>query len=76
MSRIVRSLEDSRFVTCDINPQDKRKIDVTITDSGRLSYEKFRKSKLQSILDALERLTEEERMQFMELLRKMTGVPS
>src|SRR5271154_2469917 len=36
MSRVIRSLENRQvaFITCRINPQDKRKIDVCLTEAG------------------------------------------
>src|SRR5688500_10499611 len=36
MSRLIRSLEGrtSPLVTCRINPQDKRKVDVQLTEAG------------------------------------------
>ena len=73
MSRIMRSLEDAKFVTAGINRQDKRKIDVTITEAGQRACEKFRRAKLGRIIDALEKLTEDERSQFLALLHRMTS---
>ena len=76
MSRILRSLEEAKFVTCAINPQDKRKVDVTISKAGRKSFEAFREAKLGNIIQSLERLTSEERSQFLVLLHKMMSQPS
>jgi len=45
---------------------------VAITDPGRRAFEKLRDVKLRRTIEALQRLTEEERGQFMALLTKMT----
>jgi DNA-binding MarR family transcriptional regulator len=73
MSRIVRSLEEAGCITCEINPDDKRRINVTMTDNGRDAFQGFREAKLRTILAALNRLTDEEKAQFMMLLNKMAG---
>lgn len=72
MSRILRSLESKGLVACDINPGDKRKVDVTITKTGKRVHSSYRKAKLIPIINALDRLSEAERSQFMALVQKMT----
>ncbi len=73
MSRIVRNLESEGLVKCEINPDDKRKINLLITPAGRRSYQKFHDAKLKPLLVALDRLTSDERTQFMNLANKMMG---
>ena len=73
MSRILRRLEGGGFVTSDINREDRRRIDITITESGRAVHAKYRKAKLAPILAALERLSSEERAAFMQLVNKMSA---
>ena len=71
MSRLLRRLETAGFIRCQINRQDKRKIDVLITPAGRRAHAAYRQAKLTPIIAALERLTPEERAQFMELIQRM-----
>jgi DNA-binding MarR family transcriptional regulator len=73
MSRLLRRLESAKFVTSDINPEDRRRVDITITDSGRAVHARYRKAKLAPIIAALDHLTENERAQFMALVHKMTS---
>ena len=73
MSRMVRRLESAGFVRSAINPQDRRKVDVAITDSGRQVHGKYRRAKLAPVIEALDRLTAAERGQFMALVEKMSG---
>src|SRR5271156_5122894 len=49
MSRIIRSLEtafDKPLIHCQLNQNDKRRIDVAITDEGQRIYENFRAARL------------------------------
>ncbi len=72
MSRIIRSLENKgskSFVQCRINPADKRKIDVTLTPAGREAHRLYREIKLGTIQKFLQALSEEDRAEFMRLLR-------
>jgi DNA-binding MarR family transcriptional regulator len=72
MSRVIRSLEskgDQPLISCKINPEDKRKIDVELTDAGREAHAAYRKSKLGSIQKMLESLPENDRNEFMRILR-------
>jgi len=71
MSRIVRNLEDAGFASGSINPDDKRKVNISVTKKGKQVYTKYRKAKLGPLIDALERLTPNERSQFMSLIHKM-----
>src|SRR5262245_66398985 len=43
MSRIIRALEtrDRPLISCRINSQDKRKIDVALTPAGRLAFQEY-----------------------------------
>lgn len=73
MSRLVRSLEDAGFVTCELNSADRRRVNLTITKTGRKAHEKYREAKLAPIVQALERLTADEREQFMTFVEKMAA---
>lgn len=74
MSRIVRSLEDkdgTTLITCEINPQDRRRIDVSLTATGQKARESFRHARLGLTMEILRELSLEDREEFMRLLRLM-----
>ncbi|MHC4441784.1 MAG: MarR family winged helix-turn-helix transcriptional regulator [Planctomycetota bacterium] len=73
MSRIVRSLEnkaDGALIECKINPDDKRKIDVGLTPAGAKAHQAYREMKLGSIEKLLLALSEQDRQDFMRILRQ------
>ncbi len=72
MSRIVRSLEEHGgrgFVGCKINPSDRRRVDVSLTESGREAHEKFVNARLGSMHDILTVLSPDDREHFMRIMR-------
>lgn len=72
MSRIIRSLEhkaERPLVRCSLNPKDKRKIDVSITDEGREAHHAYQAAKLSTTLLVLSELNEADREEFMRILR-------
>ena len=74
MSRIVRTLEqkgEKPLIRCSINQEDKRKIDVELTDVGREAWQSYRSMKLGSIQKMLESLSENDRSDLMRILRQM-----
>ncbi|HUO09942.1 MAG TPA: hypothetical protein VM008_16680 [Phycisphaerae bacterium] len=74
MSRIIRSLEtnfDKPLIHCQLNQQDKRRIDVSITDEGRRVYEEFRTARLAKTRDILQFLSEEDRKEFVRICRRI-----
>jgi DNA-binding MarR family transcriptional regulator len=74
MSRIIRSLEHkgkNAFVQCAINPDDRRKIDVSITLKGRKAHDAYREARMALVTAILNDLSPEERRQFMHILRRM-----
>ncbi len=73
MSRIVRRLEQVDFITADINPKDKRRVDITLTKAGKHAHKTYRDAKMAPIIEALERLKPKQRAQFMSLVEQMTG---
>ena len=72
MSRIVRSLEnrDRPMVVCKLNPQDKRKIDVTLTEDGVKALSVYSRSRVARILEALREMNEEEQEALAAILEK------
>jgi len=74
MSRVIRSLEDkggSAFISCAINPEDRRKIDVSITPEGLAAFEAYRSARLGMSMKVLAVLTLKEREDFRRILRKL-----
>lgn len=74
MSRVVRSLESKTgepLISCKINAQDKRKIDVELTQAGRDAYQAYRQMKLGSMEKILLTLDDKDRAEFMRMLRIM-----
>ena len=71
MSRVIRNLErksDKPLVACSLNPDDKRKIDVSLTDAGRQAHEAYQSSKLATAIGVLSELDQTDRTDFMRLL--------
>ena len=74
MSRIMRSLEtgfDKPFIRCELNQNDKRKIDVKLTPEGRKAYDDFRQARLTKAVDTLSRLSEQDRVEFVRICRQI-----
>ena len=72
MSRLLRSLEDKNgkvLVESGINPQDRRKVDVAITEAGRKVYDKYRAARRATALQWLQHLDQGDRDSFMRVLR-------
>jgi len=79
MSRIIRSLEDkggAKLVECSINPEDKRKIDVTITSAGKKAYDEYRRRRLYANLELLMRLDRPEQENLKRLLESYRKIIS
>jgi DNA-binding MarR family transcriptional regulator len=77
MSRIIRSLEDREgpCIACQINPKDKRKVNVTLTSDGRKLLEEFREQRLPFLMDMLTQLSDDEQEVLgglIERLRELT----
>jgi DNA-binding MarR family transcriptional regulator len=73
MSRIIRSLENRErpLITCRINPQDKRKIDVALTPAGLSAFQEYQASRVRTIAALLGRLEVEERDDLQRLLTRL-----
>ena len=71
MSRIIRALEEQGgrgYVECKINPQDRRRIDVYLTEAGQKAHGAYRSVRLKSMYQILEILPPEDRLNFMRIL--------
>lgn len=73
MSRIIRSLEmrEQSLISCRINPHDKRKIDVALTDAGRAACQEYQTSRIASIVQFLSKMSEDDLDALNILLGKM-----
>jgi DNA-binding MarR family transcriptional regulator len=73
MSRIIRSLEmrEQPLISCRINPNDKRKIDVVLTASGQMAYNDYQTSRLASITHFLSKLSDDDLDNLGTLLARM-----
>ena len=76
MSRIIRSLEsrDQPLVACRINPLDKRKVDVSLTQAGERTLGEYRRHRVARILDILRDLEENDRDQFAEIMDRIRDI--
>lgn len=76
MSRIIRSLEnrDRPTVTCRLNPQDKRKIDVTMTEEGMKLLGEYSRHRVARILDVLRELQEDEQEALATIVERVRDI--
>src|SRR3979411_193844 len=70
MSRIIRSLEDrdQPLITCRINPQDKRKIDVCLTPAGEKTLTEYQSQRVRGIAALLRDLPEADQAELSRVL--------
>lgn len=74
MSRIIKGLEtkyDEPLISCTINPDDKRKIDVRLTDTGNRACDEFRNAKIDDTRQALAKLPPEDLEQLDRITRTL-----
>jgi DNA-binding MarR family transcriptional regulator len=76
MSRVIRSLEnrDLPLISCRINPQDKRKIDVCLTEAGEKALLGYQAVRVRRIAELLQDLPEEDQENVTHLLDKLRGL--
>lgn len=77
MSRVIRSLEAKAgkpLIHCRINPKDKRKIDVTLTDAGKKAHQAFREARLAATIDLVSDLTPADRAEFMRIMQQIKTI--
>ncbi len=75
MSRIIRGLEnrEAPCIQCQINTHDKRKIDVTLTDSGARALSDYEQMRIHGITEVLRNMPEEERDELNRVVEKLRG---
>jgi DNA-binding MarR family transcriptional regulator len=74
MSRVIKALEqryDEKLVLCAINPQDKRKIDVSITPTGRRAVAAYRRAKITAMTQSLRSLSDGDLTAFVQIVDKI-----
>jgi DNA-binding MarR family transcriptional regulator len=74
MSRVIRSLESKvakPLVRCEINSQDKRRVDVYLTELGQQARNEYRNARLASSLAILGSLSDGDRREFMRILSQI-----
>ena len=69
--RALENKEGDALITCEINAQDRRRIDVSLTAVGRKAYRAYRQVRLRLTMDILSELSPADREEFMRLLRLM-----
>lgn len=76
MSRIIRSLEgrERPLIQCEINPNDKRKINVRLTSEGEHALGDYLSPRLQVLQQLLNRLNTDERHDLANLLQRVTHI--
>ena len=76
MSRIIRSLETrpGPMISCRINPNDKRKIDVRMTEAGEKALMEYEAVRVRRIAELLQDLSDDEQSGLVHLLERVRGL--
>lgn len=76
MSRIIRSLETRAgpLITCRINSNDKRKIDVRMTEAGEKALAEYEAVRVRRISELLGDLSEDDQGSLVHLLERVRGL--
>jgi DNA-binding MarR family transcriptional regulator len=76
MSRIIRSLDHRPvpLIACNINPTDKRKIDVALTEAGARALEEYQAVRVRRIAELLQDLPEAEQDCLAQTLGHIRGL--
>lgn len=76
MSRIIRALENRQdsLIACRINPQDKRKIDVCLTEEGEKAISDYQAIRVRRITELIRDLPDEDQDNLIRLLEKVRGL--
>lgn len=72
VTRIVDKLEKKGLVNRELCPTNRRKMDLTITETGKIELEKMDKEVVQLSLDIIEDLSDQEVTTLTHLLGKLT----
>ena len=69
-----RTVRDRPLINCRINPRDKRKIDVCMTDAGERALTEYQALRVDRIIGILRDLPEDEQEEFNRLVDKLRGL--
>jgi DNA-binding MarR family transcriptional regulator len=67
----LNSLENKGYITRQIDPSDRRRILVTLTDKGREQENEYRRQLTETIEKMLRQLGEEDAKEYIRITRKM-----
>jgi DNA-binding MarR family transcriptional regulator len=62
------------MIRCEINPRDKRKVDVYMTETGAKAHRTYRESRLALTITVLKQLADHDRTEFMRILGLMRSM--
>jgi DNA-binding MarR family transcriptional regulator len=73
MSRVIRSLENRErpLIQCSINPRDKRKIDVELTNHGEKALLDYQGKRVGRIVERLNSLPDDDQEDLIRALNKL-----
>jgi DNA-binding MarR family transcriptional regulator len=76
MSRIIRSLETrpGPMISCRINPHDKRKIDVCLTEAGEKALAEYEAVRVRRIAELLHDLSDDDQGNLVHLLERFRAL--
>jgi DNA-binding MarR family transcriptional regulator len=76
MSRVIRALENRErpLIQCRINPRDKRKIDVCLTNHGEKVLLEYQSKRVGRIIERLQHLTDDDQDELVRALTKLHGL--
>jgi len=74
---VIRSLEGKAgkpLIRCQINPRDKRKVDVTLTEAGRKAHRAFQDARLAAAVSVVAHLTPKDRSDLMRIFQEIKRI--
>lgn len=76
MSRIIRSLEtrEKALIQCQINPRDKRKIDVCLSSHGEKALFEYQGLRVSRLVNRLGQLADDDQEDLIRVLNKLHGI--
>jgi DNA-binding MarR family transcriptional regulator len=76
MSRIIRSLENRErpLISCHINSQDKRKIDVSLTGAGEQALANYQEARVGRLVELLRNLPDDDQEHLQRLLETLNRI--
>ena len=72
IATVLNSLEKKGYITRSVDPEDRRKVLVHITEEGRAYGQKHKEKRLQHLITTLEYLGEEDALQHIRIMKRLT----